>query len=159
MGGVGKTSLALKLDRTKVAEFGHHALRRACNHRRQHRVAQFIYLLLHNEKIRDVIDIGKRARSCWAASLKAGCIRLKAGELHPVYSDSHVAREQHDEVSRVLDGLHKAPKSVEWSFCAARTRLCPAYSRPTSIKTLSASGTRKNAETASLPLWKDVRTR
>jgi hypothetical protein len=108
MGGVGKTSLAVeyahrsmtspaavlrhiragpKTGENQAAELGHHALRRACDHRRQHRVAQFIYLLLHNEKIRDVIDIGKRVRSCWAASLKAGCIRLKARELHPVYSD------------------------------------------------------------------------
>jgi hypothetical protein len=65
-----------KTGEDQAAEFGHHALRRACDHRRQRRVAQFIYLLLHNEKIRDVIDtIGKRARSCWAASLKAGCER------------------------------------------------------------------------------------
>ena len=37
-------------------------------------VAQFVYLLLHNEKIRDVIDtIGqRRACSCWAVSPKAG---------------------------------------------------------------------------------------
>src|SRR5215831_1472745 len=36
-------------------------------------VAQFVYLLLHNEKIRDVIDtIGKKACSCWAASPRAG---------------------------------------------------------------------------------------
>ena len=61
-----------KTGEDQAAELGHHASRRACDHRRQHRVAQFIYLLLHNEKIRDVIDtIGKRARSCWAASLKA----------------------------------------------------------------------------------------
>jgi hypothetical protein len=65
-----------KTGEDQAAEFGHHALRRACDHRQQHRVAQFIYLLLHKEKIRDVIDIiGKRARSCWAASLKAGCER------------------------------------------------------------------------------------
>jgi hypothetical protein len=36
-------------------------------------VAQFVYLLLHNEKIRDIIDLSERkACSCWAASLKAG---------------------------------------------------------------------------------------
>ena len=36
-------------------------------------VAQFVYLLLHNEKIRDVIDtIGKKGVLLWAASLKAG---------------------------------------------------------------------------------------
>ena len=41
-------------------------------------VAQFIYLLLHNEKIRDVIDtVGKKVRSCWAASQ----IRLTAGRM------------------------------------------------------------------------------
>jgi len=73
-GGVGKTSLAVeyahrfmtspaaalrhiragpKTGENQAAELGHHALRRACDHRRQHRVAQFIYLLLHNEKIRE----------------------------------------------------------------------------------------------------------
>jgi hypothetical protein len=36
-------------------------------------VAQFVYLLLHNEKIRDVIDtIGRKGVLRWAASLKAG---------------------------------------------------------------------------------------
>ena len=36
-------------------------------------VAQFVYLLLHNEKIRDVIDtFGKRACFCLAASPTAG---------------------------------------------------------------------------------------
>ena len=36
-------------------------------------VAQFVYLLLHNEKIRDVIDtIGKKGVLLLAASRKAG---------------------------------------------------------------------------------------
>ena len=41
--------------------------------------------------------------------------------------------------------LPKARKSVVWSFCDARTRLCSVYSRHMSIKTLLASGSRRSA--------------
>src|SRR5262249_49690188 len=72
------------------------------------------------------------------------------------YEQSPYTRMEFTSFERMLP---KARNIDAWSSCVARTRPCSVCSRPTSIKTLLASGTQRSVGAVSLPLWKGVRRR